>query len=133
MKVLIMTAVLVTGVAFGQDAVKVEPTSGGAIVAVDMAGGPGRISRAWQAVKNNKWKIIGTAAAVVAVDRVADNNDWLWYEGNRKAKAAAKEPAAPVEPPKPAPPTQSYTQTATAGGDVIQNITIYQGAVPNAE
>jgi hypothetical protein len=116
MKTLIMAAVVVAGVALGQDAVKVEPTSGGAIVAVDIAGGPGRTARAWQAVKNNKWKIIGTAAGLIAVDRVADNNDWLWYEKDAKPKAKADEPEAD----KPKPATGSTSQTA--GGDASQTV-----------
>jgi len=130
MKVLIMGVVLVAGVAFGQDPVKVENNNGATTIAVDVLSKP---AATWKFLKNNWGKLAIGAGTIIAVDRVADNNDWLWYEGNRKAKAAAKEPAAPVDPPKPEPPTQSYTQTATAGGDVIQNITIYQGVVPNAE
>jgi hypothetical protein len=116
MKKLIMVAVMVAGVTYGQDAVKVEPTSGGAIVAVDIAGGPGRTARAWQAVKNNKWKIIGTAAGLIAVDRVADNNDWLWHERDAKPKAKAPEPEA--ADPKPA----AGSTSQTAGGDATQTI-----------
>jgi hypothetical protein len=129
MKVLVMAAVLVAGVACGQDPVKVENSNGATTIAVDVLSKP---SATWKFFKNNWGKLALGAGTIIAVDRVADNNDWLWYEGNKKPKAA-KEPAAPVEPPKPEPPTQSYTQTATAGGDVIQNITIYQGAVPDAE
>ena len=117
MKKLIMVAVMVAGVTYGQDAVKVEPTSGGAIVAVDIAGGPGRTARAWQAVKNNKWKIIGTAAGVIAVDQlILKEHDLLWYEKDAKPKAKAPEPEA--DDPKPA----AGSTSQTAGGDASQTI-----------
>jgi len=96
MKRMIMLAMMAAGVACAQEAVRVEPTDGGAMVGVDIAGGPGRMSRAWSAVKTHKWKIIGTAAAVIAVDRVAANNDWLWYERDDKPKPKPT-PPAPVE------------------------------------
>jgi hypothetical protein len=116
--VALITAALVIGAAVhGQDPVKVESINGATTVGVDVLSKP---SATWRFVKNNWGKLALGAGTIIAVDRVADNNDWLWYEGNKKGKAVAAEPKKEEEPLIPPVPTASSTQTGTSGGDTTQ-------------
>lgn len=122
MKAMILAAVLVAGVAFGQDdnvPVSVTPTDGGAMVGVDLMAGKnaeGKREKSWGAavvdgVKNNYGKILGgVAAGALTVYLIDESQD----DGKKKSKAS-KEP--PVKPD----PTTGSSQTATAGGNSEQN------------
>ena len=79
--VVILVAAISTG-AYAQDPVRIEPVDGqGAIVAVDVLSPP---SRTAEFVRNHWGKILTAAAAAVTLDRVAENNGWLWYESNKR-------------------------------------------------
>ena len=90
----VMSAVLVAGVAFGQDPVKVESTDGGAMVGVDMLSKP---SETVQFVKANWGKLLlGTGAAIGAVyviDKYVEKNEG---SGGKKKKKLQVAPA-PVD------------------------------------
>lgn len=94
MKGLLVVALILVGFSSlgADDPVRIMPTeNGGLIAAVDVSGGPGRFRRAWTWVRENPWKVAGTAAAVITVDRVAYNNNWLWYESRRKSRSAGRD------------------------------------------
>jgi hypothetical protein len=131
MKTLIMAAVLVAGVAFGQApvAVEVAPDGSGAMVGVDLLAGRNAEGKReqgwWQATKagawRHKWKIIGGVVTAITVDRVAENNDWLWHEGSDQPTTVVKETKPAPIPEKPSP----NSATQSSGGDSTQNVNIY--------
>jgi hypothetical protein len=134
MKTLIMAAVMVAGVAFGQApvAVEVAPDGSGALVGVDLLAGRNAEGKReqgwWKATKDgawkHKWKILGGVVTAITVDRVAENNDWLWHEGPDQPTTVIKEEKAPKPQPIPEKPSPN-SATQSSGGDSVQNVTIY--------
>jgi len=66
------------------EAIRVEAVEGGAMVGVNMWGGPkAAYSRVKDAVVNNPGKTALAVLGVVALDRAAHNNGWLWHHDRR--------------------------------------------------
>jgi hypothetical protein len=82
----------------------------------------------WKATKagawKHKWKIAAGVATAVAVDRVAENNDWLYYEGPDESTTVVKETKAPKPQPIPEKPSPN-SATQSSGGDSTQTVNIY--------
>lgn len=84
------------------DAVVVEPTMGGALVGVDLLAGTdaeGNRTQPWYKavgshISRNKWKYIAGVGSAVAVDRVAANNDMLYYSKSKDRDSVPKPVAA---------------------------------------
>ena len=122
----LMAAVMITAAAYGQDAVTVEPTDGGAMVGVDLLAGTnaegereqGWAAAVWESAKDNKFKVIaGAVAAAVAVELIAEKNDYLWHKDD--APKSAKKPVADKDPtaaPETKPQPGGTTQTTDEGG-----------------
>jgi hypothetical protein len=120
-------------IAFAQEpapvSVEVAPDGSGAMVGVDLLAGKNAEGKRevswWKATKagawKHKWKIAAGVATAVAVDRVAENNDWLYYEGPDKDTTVVKETKAAPVPEKPSP----NSATQSSGGDSTQTVNIY--------
>ena len=95
---------------FAQDPVKAESANGATTVGIDVLS-PWRSTKSF--VAQNWGKILLGVGGAIAVDRVADHNDWLWYEGRTSKPGKATEP---IDAPKP--DTGSVSQSA--GGNASQ-------------
>lgn len=93
-------AVIVSATARAADEpapVRVDHIDGGAAVMVDV----GRVGQVKQWLADNKGKLALAILGVIAVDRAAYNNDWLWYH-DRASKTSGdvnvnEEAAAPQQ------------------------------------
>ena len=110
-------------------AVEVSPDGSQATITVDLLAGTdaeGKRKQSWgkavlQGISTQKWTILGTAAAAIAVDQlVLKEHDLLWYENDEPKSKAEKTDTKDTPPPPPPQPTSSTSQTSTAGGDTDQ-------------
>jgi hypothetical protein len=108
---------------------EVTPDGSGALMGVDLLAGTNAEGKReqgwWKTTKagmwKHKWKIAAGVATAVAVDRVAENNDWLYYEGPDESTTVIKETKEPKPAPIPEKPSPN-SATQSSGGDSNQEV-----------
>lgn len=128
MKKLVMVALMIGGMAYGQElsplAVEVAADGSGAMVGVDMLAGTnadGKREQSWgkavmQGISTHKWKILGGIAGAVAVDQlILKEHDLLWYDEGAPKPAKKTDTQDQAAKPEPEPKPGSTSQNN--GGD----------------